>query len=87
MKDSFDIDVDLLENPDKAADPQIAAKIFAYGMKKGSYTGRKLADYNRSDGTYDFVNARRIVNGTDRARLFANTAQEYYKVLIELDFG
>ena len=37
--------VDLVNNPDLAAEPVLAAKIAAYGMKNGFFTGRSLEDY------------------------------------------
>ena len=72
--------VDLINNPDLAAQPDIAAKIFAYGMKNGAYTSQKLGDYINGNRV-DFYNARRIVNGTDRAGLIAGYAQKYYDAI------
>jgi hypothetical protein len=45
----------------------------SYGMRNGSFTGKKLSDYI-SGTTADYVNARRIINGTDRAELIAGYA-------------
>lgn len=50
------------------------------GMIKGMFTGKKLADYFNDKKT-DWVNARRIVNGTDRAALIAGYAQEFHDAL------
>lgn len=72
--------VDLVNNPDLAAQPDIAAKIFSYGMKNGAYTSQKLGDYINGNRV-DFYNARRIVNGTDRAGLIAGYAQKYYDAI------
>jgi predicted chitinase len=74
------VGADLINNPDLAAQPDIAAKIFAYGMKNGSYTGQRLGDYVNGNRV-DFYNARRIVNGTDRAGLIAGYAQKYYDAI------
>jgi len=65
--------VDLVNNPDLALNPTYAAQILVYGMYNGSFTGKKLSDYI-SDTYSDFYNARRIVNGTDRAELINNYA-------------
>lgn len=67
--------VDLVGNPELAERPEIAAKILVGGMKEGSFTGKKLDDYINGSKT-DFAGARRIVNGTDKAATFANTAQK-----------
>ena len=67
--------IDLVGNPELAERPEIAAKILVGGMKGGSFTGKGLDDYINGSKT-DFVGARRIVNGTDKASTFANTAQK-----------
>lgn len=48
----------------------IALKAIFDGMTKGMFTGKKLADYFNAT-TDDPVGARRIVNGTDKAKLIA----------------
>jgi predicted chitinase len=58
--------VDLVKNPDLALQPNYAAKILVYGMMHGLFTRKALAQYiNSSDA--DFYNARKTVNGLDRA--------------------
>jgi putative chitinase len=68
--------IDLVESPDKALDPAIAALILVRGMQEGWFTGRKLADYFTDVGA-QWVQARRIVNGLDRASLIAGYAQAF----------
>jgi RHS repeat-associated protein len=72
--------VDLIDNPELAADPQIAAFITVHGMMNGVFTGIKLSRYV-NDRRTDFVNARRVVNGLDRARLIARYARGYLRAL------
>lgn len=67
---------DLENNPDLALEPKLAAKILVNGMKDGWFTSKKLADYTHADGV-DFVSARAIVNGSDRAMEIAKIAREY----------
>lgn len=55
------------------------------GMLKGMFTGRKLSDYIR-DGKVDYVGARRIVNGTDRAQDIAGYAKAFEKALREAGY-
>lgn len=52
-----------------------------YGMDKGIYTGKSLHDYIRRDRR-DYVNARRIINGTDRAHDIAKLADSFRIALI-----
>ncbi|EPE95700.1 glycoside hydrolase family 19 protein [Rhizobium grahamii] len=58
--------VDLVTNPDLACHDDIAAKIITIGMRDGLFTGKKLHDYFTATSS-DWVNARRIINGLDRA--------------------
>ncbi|EGP57908.1 hypothetical protein G3A56_07265 [Rhizobium oryzihabitans] len=62
--------VDLVGNPSLAMDPAISARIAIVGMAEGLFTGKKLSDYF-NDKSDDAVGARRIVNGTDKAKLIA----------------
>lgn len=69
---------DLIGNPDLAMRPDIAAKIMFAGMTEGWFTGKNLTQY--FSGTIDDpVNARRIINGTDKARLIAT----YHKAFLD----
>ena len=59
----------------------IALKALFDGMIKGMFTGKKLADYFNDTRT-DWVNARRIVNGVDKAVEIANIAKMFYADLL-----
>jgi len=65
---------DLVKNPDLAMDVSIAKYTICYGMKTGLFTGMKLDDYITAKTT-DYRNARKIINGMDKADLFACAAQ------------
>jgi len=68
--------IDLLNRPQEALDREIAFKIMEFGMENGSYTGKKLSNYF-TDGTYDFYNARKIINGLDAASEIADNAEKF----------
>jgi predicted chitinase len=68
--------VDLVTNPELATDPGTASRIVADGMANGRFTGHNLAAFG-TDGSYDFENARQIVNGHDRAAHIAGIARRY----------
>jgi putative chitinase len=70
----------LVGNPDLAMRPDIAAEIMVKGMSRGLFTGKKLADYITADRC-DFVNARRVINGTDHAKEIAREADHYLAAL------
>ena len=73
--------IDLLGNPDLALNPSIAGKIICIGMTKGLFTGVGLNDYFDSSKA-DWTNARRIVNGLDKAAEFGNRASAIYTTSI-----
>jgi len=58
----------------------IALRAAFEGMIKGMFTGKKLADYISKDRV-DYVGARRIINGTDRAKLVAGYARAFRDAL------
>jgi hypothetical protein len=65
---------ELVAEPDLALDPAIAAAILVRGMLEGWFTGRRLPEF--VDGAKrDFVQARRVVNGLDRAETIAGLAE------------
>jgi murein DD-endopeptidase MepM/ murein hydrolase activator NlpD len=75
---------DLVGNPDLVLEPALAAFILVHGFLTGTFTdgAHKLRDHISADGSKkDFMNARRIINGTDVASLIAGYAQEWEKKL------
>ncbi len=72
--------IDLVKNPKLALQADVAARVMIVGMKKGLFTGKKLNDYIRHDKK-DFVGARYIVNGTDKAGLIASYAEIFEQAL------
>lgn len=74
------IGVDLFNNPDLALVPDNSVKILVMGMKEGWFTGKKLSDYITRT-TKDYKNARRIVNGLDKAQKISDEAIIFEKAL------
>lgn len=64
--------LDLVNNPDLANDPEIAARILAKYFKM--FGTAKVAS------TGDFYNARKTVNGLDRAKEIADSAKQFKKL-------
>ena len=73
-------DDDLILHPDNALHPDVAYRIMSYGMRKGSFTGKKLADYI-SGSTADYTNARRIINRLDQAAKIKGYAITFESIL------
>jgi putative chitinase len=80
MSQALSLDDDLLIHPKRALDPEISYRILSYGMRHGAFTGKKLSDYIH-DTTCDYRNARRIVNGLDRANLIQGYAEHFETML------
>lgn len=68
------------DNPELALEPATAAKVLLRGMIQGSFTGKTLGDYI-GNGKADYINARRVINGTDKASLIAGYARTFEKIL------
>ena len=73
----------LVRDPDLALDPDIALKVILGGMVDGDFTGKKLSDYF-TDTLTDWVDARRIVNGTDRASDIAGYAIQFVDAMTDV---
>lgn len=83
---SSELGVNLIADPEKALDPDIATRVLVLGMIEGWFTGKKLGDYFTASKT-DFVGARRIINGTDKAKAIAEIAMDYDNELKAEGFG
>jgi len=76
--------VDLVNNPDLAMNAALAARIMREGMAGGWFSGKRLSDYLPASGTatrQQYMDARRIINGTDRADLVEDYAQAFERAL------
>ncbi|PCJ75517.1 MAG: hypothetical protein COA53_06380 [Rhodobacteraceae bacterium] len=77
-------EIDLVNNPDLAVMPEIASAIIWEGMIGGMFTGKNLADYVNGDRV-DYVKARKIVNGNDKAKKIAGYAEQFETALRALN--
>lgn len=78
--------LDLVYEPDLAMQPEIAVKIMFEGMStgksfRGDFTGKHLGLYF-NDKKEDWINARRIINGVDRAQTIAGYGKRFYSALL-----
>jgi putative chitinase len=73
--------VDLVGHPDLAMDPRIAVQIIYEGMIHGLFTGMGLATPFSNNKT-DWIEARAIVNGHDRAEDIAAISMAFYSALM-----
>jgi len=78
--------VPFTKDPDLVMKPENAVKILVTGMKDGWFTQKKLSDYIDLKHS-DFVRARQIINGMDKADLIAAYAKTYDSQLKTLGYG
>jgi putative chitinase len=87
INELFHLGVDLVANPSKRGDPFISAISLFLGNKEGWWTGKDLLDFidgipeSEAEDLREFVNARRVVNGTDKADKIARHGMDFYKAL------
>ena len=72
--------IDLVNKPERAMDKDVAYKVLSHGMQKAWFTKYRLSDFINSQET-DYVNARKIINGMDKAGLIAGYAKSFEKIL------
>jgi hypothetical protein len=68
------------KEPELALDWAVARKIAREGFLNGWFTGKKISDYINQNKT-DYVNARRCINGTDKAQTIAGYAKKFEDAL------
>ena len=83
---------DLTKNPDLLLKWEYALPALFVGMEDGLYTGKDLEDYidikdeSDSEDFLEYKNARRIVNGTDKASKIATIAIQVEQGLINAGY-
>jgi hypothetical protein len=74
--------IDLLSEPDRAKNPELAYQIAVQGMIDGWFTGKKLSQFIKEGKPPDYENARTIINGHDKAQNIADIARRFNEVLL-----
>ena len=74
------VGINLVSSPQRALEQNISYTVTSYGMFNGSFTSRRLGTYIRQ-GTTDYRNARRVVNGLDKANLISGYARTFQRIL------
>jgi putative chitinase len=85
--------VDFVKEPDRVMELQYAVPILFDGMAEGWFTGKALDDYiddidePESEDLREYKEARRIINGTDKADTVARIAVIIEEALRQADYG
>jgi Chitinase class I len=74
------IGMDLVADPNRAMDLDVAVRVMFAGMTKGLFTGKKLADFLIGSKT-DWKGARKIINGTESDEKVAAYAVYFYRAI------
>jgi putative chitinase len=83
--------IDLAADPDRVMEPRLAVAIMFDGMKEGWFTGKALDDYiddideGDAEDLREYINARRIINGTDKAATIGQIALKFERALKAAD--
>lgn len=70
----------IADDPEKALELAKAIEIIYKGMMGGMFTGKKLSKYI-NEQSCDFYDARRVINGLDKASLIEGYANGFYRLL------
>jgi len=74
--------IDFTLHPELLCIPEYAYWAMSYGMRNGSYTGVGLSKYFNDEKT-DPLNARKIINGLDKAGLIAGYYDKFITIISE----
>ena len=72
--------IDLVNKPELTLQSPVSKAIMFRGMSEGWFTGKKFSDYFDGQKS-DWLGARRIINGTDKADLIRSYALKYYAAI------
>jgi putative chitinase len=70
-----------IKQPTLVLEPLNAYRIMSIGMREGLFTGKKLSNYIHAEHC-DFVGARWIINGQDKAQEIADYARKIEQTLL-----
>jgi hypothetical protein len=79
--------VDLVNNPEKALEPDIAFAVMFEGMTRGMFTNKSLKQYFKKDQDADWYNARsiigaKVVDGKNVAESIAKYGRAFWYALL-----
>ena len=67
-------------NPGLALEPQLSYDIASWGMRTGIFTDRRIGEFIHGSSA-DYLSARRVINGVDRAKDIAEYAKKFERIL------
>lgn len=77
---------ELLADFDLALDPEVASRVLFRGCHEGWFTGASLPDFVNAEAQ-DYYNARKVLNGLDKAETIKGYALTYERALVTANYG
>lgn len=81
LKEIYEVEAPLVEYPHRMLEDEPSALVLFDGSINGWFTGVGLPQYFNDD-TEDAYNARRVINGTDKADIIAGYYEKFKEALI-----
>ena len=78
--------VGMAHDPEAMLNLATSVRVDLEAMETGTFTGKKLSDFI-SIKAFDFVGARKVINGTDKATLIAGYAVAFRTALVAAGYG
>lgn len=76
LNELYGLGIDLVAHPEQRGNPLVSALSLFLGNREGWWTGARHATF-LIPGKPDFVNDRRVVNGTDKAATIAGYSRKF----------
>lgn len=78
--------IDIVANPDRVLDEDIATRILLEGSIKGTFTGVKVGNY-LSGNKDDWFHCRQVINRLDKAQHIADLGKQFWGAISYTDDG
>ena len=75
------LNIDIINKPELCLKSEVAFDILVYGFKNGSFAQVKNIDYYINENKCNYLDARKIINGTDKKNLVAKYAAKFEIIL------
>lgn len=93
LNELFGLGIDLVAHPEQRGDPKVSALSLFVGNREGWWTGKGLSKYldgideADAEDLREFINARHVVNGTDKAAAIGEYALVFEAALKAGGYG
>ena len=75
------LNIDIINKPELCLTTEVAFEILVYGFKNGAFAQGHNIDYYINENKCNYLDARKIINGTDKKNLVAKYATKFEIIL------